>query len=483
MSVKRDTLYNLAGSVLPMIVSLITVPIYLHLIGNPRYGVLALVWLILGYFGVFDPGITRAALYHLARLSAPEQAREREGVFWTALTVNLAFGVAGGIVLYVIARPVFMYAFKMPVAIRAEVMRSLPWLAVSVTVSVVTGVFGGALQAREKFGYLNSVTVVTIILTQVAPLAVAYWHGPDLAWLIPTVLVARMMGAIPNFLKIARVLPLGTGGKFDRAYVKTLFSYGGWVTVTNLIGPILEMVDRLLIGSVLNAEAVAFYTVPFNLAARASVIPAAVANSLFPKWSRASSEASKQLASEAVATLSAIMTPLIVVGIVALPLFMQHWVGPNFAAHAAPVGIIILIGIWANGLAFIPFGHLQATGRPDLPAIFHASELLPFLGLLWFALHSYGLVGAAWAWTLRVVVDAILLFAVAGQIPGWRRVLPGGMFVLIAAAVAPGVFFSIKTVVALTVITASIAWSWSTSSVVRSVVWRFVLNPALELVR
>src|ERR1700761_5029026 len=108
MGVKRDTAYNLLGSVVPMAVGVVTVPVYLRAIGDARYGVLALVWLFLGYFGLFDPGISRAASYHIARLHSDEQTKERESVFWTALLVNMGFGLAGGIAVYLAAHPVFM---------------------------------------------------------------------------------------------------------------------------------------------------------------------------------------------------------------------------------------------------------------------------------------------------------------------------------------------------------------------------------------
>src|ERR1700689_2457584 len=114
MNIKRHSIYNLAGSVGPMLVSMLTVPAYLHIIGNARYGVLALVWLFLGYFGLFDPGITRAATFHIARLHRADQNLERESVFWTALVVNTAFGVVGGVAVYFAARPLFMNAFKIP---------------------------------------------------------------------------------------------------------------------------------------------------------------------------------------------------------------------------------------------------------------------------------------------------------------------------------------------------------------------------------
>ncbi len=470
MSVKRDTIYNLCGSIAPMLVSLFTVPAYLHLIGNARYGVLAIVWLFLGYFGIFDPGITRAAAFHMARLHEPNQAKERESVFWTALLINGAFGIIGGVVLYFAARPIFMSTFKMPEAMKAEVMKSLPWLAASIPVAIISGVLSGALQAREWFGFSNTVGVANASISQLAPLAVAFWHGPDLAWLIPTVLIARALGTIPTSIAIIRALPLGVGGGFDSSRLKELFSYGGWITITNVLTPVLSTMDRMLIGSLLSAEAVAFYTVPFNLVSRASIIPGALSSSLFPKLSRGSREDSSRLASDAVAALAAVMTPIVVIGMGALPIFMQHWVGRSFAEHAAPVGIILLAGVWINALAFIPFGHLQASGRPDIVAKFHALELIPFLGLLWVGLHYFGLAGAAYAWTFRVAFDAALLFVAGGRIRRWHRLIPGGLIVVMAAVAAPTFVFSAKTGFELALLAAGTIWSWNVSPAIRSLV-------------
>ncbi len=470
MSLKKNTFYNIVGSLTPMVVSVVTVPVFLHLVGAARYGVLALVWLFLGYFGLFDPGVARAAEYHIARLHGQEHDTERESVFKTALVINAGFGLAGGLLTFVIARPVFMSAFKMPEAMRGEVLSSLPWLAAAIPLSLITGMMGGALQARERFAEYNVISLVSSIVAQLVPLGVAYWHGPDLRWLIPAALISRTAGAVPLWLLMIRALPFGAGGHFDRAKSKVLFSYGGWITITNILNPILTTIDRIVIGSVFNAQSVAYYSVPFNLVGRASIIPGALATSIFPKLSRGRPEDSARLASDAVVGLSAVMTPICVCGIAALPIFMQHWVGADFAKHAAPVGIVLLIGVWINSLAFIPYSHLQATERPDLIAKFHAAELVPFLGVLWVGLHVFGLIGAAWAWTFRVTVDALLLFAVAGRLPGWQRVLPGGALLLIASMFAPRTILSINSGGELIVIAVSIFWALKVSPQIRAIV-------------
>jgi O-antigen/teichoic acid export membrane protein len=467
MGVQRNTAYNLLGSFIPLIVGVVTVPIYLRLIGEARYGVLALVWLFLGYFGLFDPGITRAALFHIARLNGREHERARESVFWTALAINLCFGVVGGIVLYAAGKPFFMSTFKMPASMRVEVIASLPWLAASVPVSIVMGVLGGALQAREGFGAYNLISGFNAFATLLIPLAVAYWYGPDLRWLIAAVLITRTAGAIPSLVVLRRLLPLGVGGRFEKRRVRTLFSYGGWVTISNLINPILTTMDRMVIGSIIGAQGVALYTVPFNLVSRISLLPAAFATGLFPKLSRGTREDSARLAQDAITALSAVMTPLVVATAAILPTFMRLWVGASFSQRAAPIGVVLLAGVWINSLAIVPFEHLQAIDRPDLTAKFHAIECVPFLAVLWLGLHFFGLIGAAWAWSLRVTFDAVLLLFVAGQRPGWHKIAPGGALVLAAVMFAPANIASAKSLVELLLLAISFVWSWNISPVLR----------------
>ena len=76
-----------------------------------------------------------------------------------------------------------------------------------------------------------------------------------------------------------------------------------------------------------------------------------------------------------------------------------------------------------NSLAFVPFGFIQAAGRPDLTAKLHLLELAPYLGLLWLGMVQFGLQGVAMVWTGRVAVDAIAMFYVASTLDAqlkWR---------------------------------------------------------------
>lgn len=457
-SIKRNAVYNLGGNIFSVFVSLITVPLYLHAIGDARYGVLTIVWLFTGYFGVFDLGLSRAVAYHIAKLhDAPPN--DIASTFWTAVWLNLGFGFIGAVILYAIAMPVFTYAFHMQQNLRTEIIASMPWICASLPLATLSGVLVGALQGRERFALINTIGATNTTLTQLIPLGVALWYGPDLAWLIPAVVIARFVGIIPLLVAVWRGLPLVRAPLFAGNKVRGLFVYGGWVTVSNVVSPILTTLDRMIIGILLNAQAVAFYAVPLSLVSRLQILPTALSSGLFPRMASSSQEVSDQLAQRSVIALSAVLTIFAVVGMVALPLFLQVWISPAFAHHAAVTGMILMMGAWINGIAFIPHGLLQAQNRPDLTAKFHLVELVPFLLVLWGGIHWFGLEGAAMAWTLRVGSDAALLFYATRQISIFRSlVIPAGLIAL-SAFIAPTDLLSKNTFLGIAMIILSIIWA------------------------
>jgi O-antigen/teichoic acid export membrane protein len=130
-----------------------------------------------------------------------------------------------------------------------EIRMALPWMAFAVPVGTVSVVGIAALEARERFLTLNTMQVLVTALIQLSPLLVAWWRGPALDGLIGATVISRIGANLPVFLACRRYVPLLGRPRFRKSLAAPLFRYGGWVTVTAVIGPILVSVDRLLIGS------------------------------------------------------------------------------------------------------------------------------------------------------------------------------------------------------------------------------------------
>jgi O-antigen/teichoic acid export membrane protein len=59
-SLVKSSAWNLIGQGAPILFALITVPLLLKTIGEARYGFLTVVWVLIGYLGLFDFGVGKA---------------------------------------------------------------------------------------------------------------------------------------------------------------------------------------------------------------------------------------------------------------------------------------------------------------------------------------------------------------------------------------------------------------------------------------
>lgn len=236
--VGKSSFINFGGAVVPIIVSLVSAPIYLDAIGAARYGVLAIVWVLLSYFGVFDLGLGRAVANHVARMRAATPS-DISLVVWTALGVNIGLGVVGGAVLLLLGNVLLGQVFTMPPELRSEAIGALPWVAGALPSMTGASVVIGALEGRERFLSVNVVGTIGTLLVQLSPLGVALWHGSALTWLIAAAVLARWLSVGLALIVASRAIPLVGPPRLRSSLVRPLLRYGGWMTVTALVSPLL----------------------------------------------------------------------------------------------------------------------------------------------------------------------------------------------------------------------------------------------------
>lgn len=466
MSIRRHTVFNLAGQLVPLALALATIPVYLRLIGEARYGVLAIVWLLIGYFALFDLGMGQATAQRLAR-TADGSAKERAQVFWTALLVNVALGGFGALMAWPIASYFFGRVFAIETALRLEIMAALPWIVLAVPVATLSGVLSGALQARERFLELNLVSALGSAWVQLLPLALAAFWRTDLAALVAAVLLARLPTLALLFARCRVHVFAGQAISWDRSIAAQLLRYGGWVTVTAVVGPMMVILDRFVIGIVFGAKAVSYYTIPFQLAERTTLLSAAVNFALFPRLATAPTAAERQrLGAESLLVLAIVLSPLIAACVLLSGPFLAWWISPELASHSTSVAQVLFVGFWINALALMPYTQLQAGGRPDLVAKCHAAELLPYLAMLTLALQEWGLIGAAAVFSMRATADFVLLAHFAGVLVKSTRLLiwPALLIAFALGVATPGWFSpSSRGILGGGLLLALLIWGWSSA--------------------
>jgi O-antigen/teichoic acid export membrane protein len=431
MSLAKGVSANVLGGISPMVVTLVTTPIYLKTIGLERFGILSLVWLLFGYLGIFDLGCGRAVA---SRVAATTDEKRRADIVWTGLLLSTCGGALGSLLIFSIGKLSLHHFVNIPSGMMSEVESILPLLAAMLPIVTGSSVFSGTLQGRQQFVWLNLSQTAGMVLFQVLPLLAAVLISPELMVLLIAAFIGRIAGLLLQAYLCVRLTPKIGMPNVTKADVKLLLGYGGWVMASGTLGQLLLTMDRFIIASTLNVQAIAIYSLPYNVIIRATLIPFSWFSVLFPRFAAADAAGARKLLGWGSRMMALAVTPITVAGIVIVKPFLDIWLGREIGGQAGPIGVALFVGFWFYAMTFVPLAHFQARSRPNVPAIAYSAELICYVPLLWYATNTFGLIGAAFAWSLRVLVDGWLLFCVAGQQAEFYRAVLIGLPWLTASA-------------------------------------------------
>lgn len=437
-----NTFWNLVGLCFPMLVAVFCLPALKRGLGTDRLGVLSLAWVVIGYFGLFDFGLSRALTKLVAEKLGQKRFHEIQPLISTSLVMLAALGVIGALATLAVSPFLVQRLLKIPEVLRQESLHSFYWLSVSIPVVIVTAGARGVLEALQQFRLATTIRIPMGIFTYLGPvLVLPFSHS--LVAVVAVLAIGRAVACVAHLWACVALLPeLKRPPTVERAFVGPLLRFGGWMTVTNVVGPFMVTFDRFVIGAMITVAAVAYYAVPFEVVFRLTMGPAALMAVLFPAFSTAGSEDRGRLAFLYECGVKYIFIGLfpITLALIALaPEGLTLWLGKDFAQNSAPVARWLLVAVFINGLAQVPFIHLQSEGRPDLTARLHLLELPFYAGLLFLMAIKFGIQGVAVAWFLRVVADTVLLFIFSRrQLPESRKVIARLPWITAAALAAFG---------------------------------------------
>lgn len=422
----RGTLLNLIGQGIPIAVGVATLPFIVRRMGPEAFGQLTLFLAVLGYFGIFDLGLSRSATKLVAEALGKNELRAVQRIVRTTVVLHFILGVGFGALLACVIPLIVRRFVAVSEVLSGDVRLSYYVLAAAVPIVVTTSAFRGILDAYRRFGLVNQVRIVAGSGNFLVPLIVLLLGG-GLTAVTLSLTVLKLASGIAYGIMCARLV--GRGGAdpaFHRPTVRALFSFGGWVMASNILGPIINYLDRALISTLVSVRAVGYYSPPYEMASRLSVLPASLAVALFPAISRLgfqNRETILALSERLVRLMLLVMSPIVVVLAAFAEPILRLWLGPEFARQGTPAMQVLALGMLPNALAHIPFTILHGLGRPDLTTKSHLAELLVYAAGAWYLTRAAGITGAAIAWSLFLLLDASILFVLAGRalaVP-WRQ--------------------------------------------------------------
>jgi O-antigen/teichoic acid export membrane protein len=415
MRVARNILWNAAGIVLPLVVGIAVVPAIVKGLGTERFGFLSIVWVLIGYFSVFDFGLGRT----LTKLVADRLGEGREAdvpsLTATAGLIVLVSSLVVSVGVALLSGWIARLTLGSSPSLVPEAATAIVWLAGSLPFVLLATVLIGLLEAYHRFDLISMVRLPLGVLVLAAPLAVLPFSR-NLGAITAALAILRVINAATLSWLTLRAVPVLRRGplRFRRELIAPLLTFGGWLTVSNIVGPLMVYFDRFVIAAMLGSAAIAYYTVPYDFLNRLLYLPQAIQEVLFPSFAMLRAQNSPRvvsLFSRASSTTMLLMLPPLLGTLWLAYVGLDWWVGDAFARNSTGVAKILMVGVLVNAMARTPIVFVQGAGHAKWSAVMHMCELPFYAVVLWLLLRGgLGIEGAAYAWTGRIVVDAVVLY-------------------------------------------------------------------------
>lgn len=422
-----NVLWNFLGRSWGIVLALIYVPYLVHGLGTEAYGIYATLWVVLSYFQFLDGGFSRALEKYGAESLGAGDAKPLVGAFATAFWVQAIVGVAATSLLWMLT-PLVISWLKISPGFQPDAIQALRLAGVCLGLNLASGAPTGAIRALQRFRFLNAVGALTQPLLAGASVGAVFLgfglRGVMWAWVVKS--------AAEFFVLTWYSVRLVGGGiqlRFDRPALKKLFRFGGFLTLSGIMNPILTNIEKLMMGAMLPIAAVTAYMIPYRLLEQIRIVPESVSNGLFPYLNAL--EGRREQASlyhvnrRATELLAWALVPIFSLVWIAGDELLALWIGRELAVSASSLMNILAAGFFINMLAWNSVAVIQARGRPEWHVVLYVSETILYVPFAYWLIRRLGAVGAAWAWFARVAVDAVLQWTLAGRLTkDVRDILP-----------------------------------------------------------
>ncbi len=440
----RQSLWSALGWVLPAIAALWAVPGLTRALGDTGFGLLAIAWSLVGWFSAADLGLSRAVTQGVARAMARDARHEAAALTWSALALMTPASIAAAALLWWGAPGVA--GFLKLGAESQDASLSIRWIALAIPATVLMTALRGVLEGTRSFAVVALLRIPLGIAFALVPLALAD-SGLGVVGAVQGIVLVRVIALIAHAFAALATLPELRQLQFANAATRrSLLVFGGWTTVSNVISPLMNAMDRVGIAALIPVAAVAPYALAFEVGTKIWILTATLVPVLYPSFAALLAtdpqSASGRLEQGNRAILAAGTPVLIGFAALAMP-GMTWWVGTSLSAEAALSLQWLSIGLAANLSAQVALAFVQAADRPSLVAWGYIVQLPLYVLCLVWAVPRYGAAGAAAVWSARAIGDALWLLMAAGRAEPaaqarWRSLIwwSGAATVIVGAVAA-----------------------------------------------
>ena len=465
--------------------AVLTIPLRVNMMGLDRYAVMGLVWAVVGYLTLFDFGLERAVNQAIASRAngTPEERKEISRIFWTAMVILSTIGLLSAGVIVAASSWLASVAFNVPDWLHNETVHVLWMLAFFLPLQMISAGLFGALESVHRFDLTSIGAIIRAAIMYIAPLIVLL-YTKNLVAVASSALIGQFVLCVFVAIMVYRVFPPARRVmRPSRAVTRSLMRTGAWMNLITLLGPLMNSIDRILIGALVSTSAVAYYTISYDSITRLWVLPVTFAGVLFPVFAELflrDRDRASRLAQQGIRfSFLAILPITLLMSFLAWDV-LDLWIGQDVADGSGRIFQIMALATCLGSISYVPFALLQTAGRSDIIAKVQLVELPLYVGAVVIVAQRYGIKGVSIVFLGRLAIDAFIMYQLSMRYMtqgSTTATLPGPYLVVVAAAFAASfltfhesIWIKLPLALAALLLVVGLGWTKVLSDIDRSIV-------------
>lgn len=394
---------------------LFLVPFILKRVDSRLYGLNILLLSVVGYFSVFDLGLTSGISRFTAKFIGEGKKNELVDLVNIGIKAFTFLGVIASLSLFLLS---FFYhkIFNIDEKIIQEGKILFYVYAFSSFFVLSNAPFKGILQGMQredivsKVGSLISlinIPLAIIVLTQYKSYLIYVFSFQLLTVLLMNLNIYYVFKLLPELkLKLSSI---------SRPVYKQVMGFSRVYFLAGIFGIIIYQVDNLVIGTYLSLSAITMYSIAFGIHQQISGL-----NSLFggpfyyiltTEFAKKDDRTSRSMVANIAQMHIGILLPVLIIAIINIDHFVLAWVGEQFAASIMPARI--LLSYWFLNIIAEVLTQAVVGGMGKVKEIVKINGFMAAanLGLSVILVQYLGITGVALGTSIPwIVVSAYYIF-------------------------------------------------------------------------
>ena len=422
----RNLAAGVASTAWTAIVTICTVPIYLHYLGVEAYGLIGFYTALQGVFAVLDLGLSQSMNREVARASSEEERARARDLLHTLALGYWMVAVAIGAGMWGAAPWVSQHWLRTSID-AGQLSTAIALMGLTVACRFPLGLYLGALIGARRMGLASGIEIGMVTIANIGVIGILALISPTIqAFFLWQAVVATI-----NLLVIRAAAWSVVGERADRRprfdlhAVQRIWRFSAGLAVTAILGAVFVQSDKIVLSKIVSLTDLGAYTLASIAARSLYVIVAPAFSAVYPQMSSLHAAGRfddiTQLYRHGTRLLMAVLLPLAMFGAIFSTDIFTLWTGDAGLANSLSLVVVfLLLGTVLNGAMHFPYALQLAFGDSRLPMVINTTLLIIFVPLLTMLSLRLGIVGAAAAWAILN-----LLYLFLGTWLTHKKLLPG----------------------------------------------------------